>query len=74
MHKLQSPYICGAITNQIKNNEAYNRTKIGNYFRNIRELKPDTPSGIAQGNSQLAKYVVQLEEQTGETWTGVLDT
>ena len=32
--KLQSSYICGDIKNQIKNNEAYNRTKIGNYFRN----------------------------------------
>ena len=32
--KLQSSYICNEITNQIKNNEAYNRTKIGNYFRN----------------------------------------
>ena len=30
--KLQSSYICGAITNQIKNNEAYSGTKIGNYF------------------------------------------
>lgn len=32
--KLQSSYICGEIKNQIKNNEAYNGTKIGNYFRN----------------------------------------
>ncbi len=30
--KLQSSYICGEIKNQIKNNEAYNGTKIGNYF------------------------------------------
>ena len=34
MCKLQSSYICGEIKNQIKNNEAYNGTKIGNYFRN----------------------------------------
>ena len=40
----------------------------------VRELKPDTPSGIAKGNSQLAEYVTQLEEQTGDTWTGFLDT
>ena len=40
----------------------------------VRELKPDTPSGIAKGNSQLAEYVAQLEEQTGDTWTGFLDT
>ena len=32
--KLQSSYICGDFKNQIKNNEAYNGTKIGNYFRN----------------------------------------
>jgi len=32
--KLQSSYICGEFKNQIKNNEAYNGTKIGNYFRN----------------------------------------
>ena len=32
MCKLQSSYICGEIKNQIKNNEAYNGTKIGNYF------------------------------------------
>ena len=32
--KLQSSYICGEIKNQIKNNEAYNETKIGNYFGN----------------------------------------
>ena len=30
--KLQSSYICGDFKNQTKNNEAYNRTKIGNYF------------------------------------------
>ena len=30
--KLQSSYICGEIKNQIKNNEAYNGTKIGNYL------------------------------------------
>ena len=27
-------YICGEIKNQIKNNEGYNGTKIGNYFEN----------------------------------------
>ena len=32
--KLQSSYIYGEIKNQIKNNEAYNGTKIGNYFGN----------------------------------------
>jgi len=32
--KLQSSYICGDFKNQTKNNEAYNGTKIGNYFRN----------------------------------------
>ena len=32
--KLQSFCICDEIKNQIKNNEVYNGTKIGNYFRN----------------------------------------
>ena len=32
--KLQSSYICGEFKNQTKNNEAYNGTKIGNYFGN----------------------------------------
>ena len=36
--KLQSSYICGEITNQTKNNEAYSGTKIRNYFRNGLEL------------------------------------
>lgn len=34
MCKLESSYICGGKANQTKNNEAYNGTKIGNYFRN----------------------------------------
>ena len=40
----------------------------------VREPKPEPPSGIAKGNTQLAEYVAQLEEQTGDTWTGFLDT
>ncbi|CAM4076795.1 RHS repeat-associated core domain-containing protein [Flavobacterium branchiophilum] len=40
----------------------------------VRELKPDTKSGIAKGKKQLAEYVKQLESETNETWTGVLDT
>ena len=33
MRKLESSYICGEKANQKKDNEAYNGTKIGNYFR-----------------------------------------
>mgnify|MGYP003357840541 FL=1 len=32
--KLESSYICDEKANRTKNNEAYNGTKIGNYFRN----------------------------------------
>jgi RHS repeat-associated protein len=40
----------------------------------VRELKPDTKSGISKGVKQLDGYVKQLESQTGEKWTGILDT
>jgi hypothetical protein len=40
----------------------------------IRELKPDTPSGMAQGRRQLAGYVDHMRAVTGDdSWTGVLD-
>lgn len=42
--------------------------------RVIRELKPNTPSGIATGRRQLAGYIRYMEELTGENWTGYLDT
>ena len=42
--------------------------------RVIRELKPDTPSGMAQGRRQLAGYVDHMRAVTGDdSWTGVLD-
>jgi len=39
----------------------------------VRELKPDTPPGIQRGLKQLQKYVDDLEQVTGEIWTGFLD-
>ncbi|WP_255989554.1 RHS repeat-associated core domain-containing protein [Chitinolyticbacter albus] len=39
----------------------------------VRELKPDTPSGIKKGLKQLDGYVKQLEKETGEKWQGFLD-
>ena len=42
--------------------------------RIIRELKPDTPSGRARGAKQLKRYLDILERETGEKWTGYLDT
>ncbi|WP_342591101.1 RHS repeat-associated core domain-containing protein [Asticcacaulis solisilvae] len=45
-----------------------------NWFnRIVREPKPDTPSGRRAGQSQVNKYVRQLESQTGEKWTGHVD-
>jgi RHS repeat-associated protein len=41
--------------------------------RVVRELKPDTPSGHSKGQSQVNSYVKQLELQTGQLWTGVVD-
>jgi hypothetical protein len=39
----------------------------------VRELKPDTPSGISRGLTQLGRYVDALQELTGQSWTGILD-
>jgi hypothetical protein len=41
--------------------------------RIVRELKSDAPSSMAGGRSQLADYVAELEEMTGQAWTGILD-
>ena len=40
----------------------------------VRELKPDTRSGIRRGRRQLKKYLQELKRITGEDWTGYLDT
>ncbi|MFG3296578.1 hypothetical protein ACGF3G_48335 [Streptomyces sp. NPDC048179] len=41
--------------------------------RVVRELKSDAPSSMATGRRQLQKYVAELEEITGQIWTGHLD-
>lgn len=42
--------------------------------RIVRELKPDTPSGLARGYKQLLRYKEALERETGQMWTTYLDT
>ena len=39
----------------------------------VRELKPDTASGIKKGTEQLKGYVDQLQKETGQPWQGFLD-
>ncbi|MBD3007557.1 hypothetical protein IEJ02_26680 [Streptomyces sp. 5-10] len=41
--------------------------------RVVRELKSDSPSSMATGRRQLKGYVEELEEMTGQSWTGHLD-
>ncbi|MBP8534585.1 RHS repeat-associated core domain-containing protein [Streptomyces sp. MK37H] len=41
--------------------------------RVVRELKSDAPSSMATGRRQLKGYVEELEEMTGQSWTGHLD-
>ena len=41
--------------------------------RIVRELKPDTPTGIQRGLKQLQGYVDILQKVTGDIWTGFLD-
>ncbi|WP_143118454.1 RHS repeat-associated core domain-containing protein [Actinomadura madurae] len=42
--------------------------------RVVRELKSDARSSQATGRRQLQKYVAELEDITGQSWTGHLDT
>ncbi|MGW2775643.1 hypothetical protein ACWC4C_24515 [Streptomyces olivaceoviridis] len=42
--------------------------------RVVRELKSDAKSSQATGRRQLEKYVAELEDMTGQSWTGHLDT
>ena len=39
----------------------------------VRELKSDAPSSMSAGRRQLKDYVAELEEMTGQSWTGHLD-
>ncbi|MFJ5468306.1 RHS repeat domain-containing protein, partial [Pectobacterium sp. CHL-2024] len=40
----------------------------------VRELKPNSKTGIRKGNKQLQGYVDYLNKNHGGGWTGVLDT
>ncbi|WP_188270931.1 MULTISPECIES: polymorphic toxin-type HINT domain-containing protein [unclassified Streptomyces] len=42
--------------------------------RVVRELKSDATSSQATGRRQLQEYVAELEDMTGQSWTGHLDT
>jgi RHS repeat-associated protein len=60
----------------------YNRSMRGSKLRPdaidyvnriVRELKPNTASGLARGLKQLDRYVDELMTITGEQWVGILD-
>ncbi len=40
----------------------------------VRELKPDNPEAVRRGEAQVERYRSELEETTGEEWTGAVDT
>ncbi|MDZ4865251.1 MAG: RHS repeat-associated core domain-containing protein [Gemmatimonadota bacterium] len=42
--------------------------------RDVRELKPNNPRGIRRGQRQVEGYRKELEEPTGQPWTGGVDT
>jgi RHS repeat-associated core domain len=42
--------------------------------RTVRELKLDNPRAVRTGERQVEAYRQELEETTGESWTGVVDT
>ena len=42
--------------------------------RVVQELKPDNSRAIAKGNRQVEGYRRELEEATGKSWTGEVDT
>jgi RHS repeat-associated protein len=46
---------------------------VGAQHNIVRELKPDSPSGIRAGLKQLEQYVAELEAITKQKWQGVLD-
>ncbi len=41
--------------------------------RTVRELKPDNPRAVRRGQRQVEGYRQELEDLTGESWTGVVD-
>jgi hypothetical protein len=42
--------------------------------RDVKELKPDHPRAVRRGERQLEGYKQELEETTGEEWTGQVET
>jgi hypothetical protein len=42
--------------------------------RTVRELKPNNPRAIRRGQRQVERYRRELEERTGEKWTGEVHT
>jgi hypothetical protein len=42
--------------------------------RTVKELKPDTPRAVRRGEKQVEGYRRELEEMTGESWTGTVET
>jgi RHS repeat-associated protein len=42
--------------------------------RTVRELKPDNPPAVRAGERQVERYRRELEETTGQSWTGRVDT
>jgi hypothetical protein len=42
--------------------------------REVKELKPDNPAAIRRGQRQVERYRKELEEMTGEPWTGTVET
>lgn len=42
--------------------------------REVRELKPDNPRAVRRGETQVQRYVKELEAKTREKWTGKVET
>lgn len=42
--------------------------------REVKELKPNNPAAIQRGRKQVEEYRQKLEETTGESWTGKVET
>lgn len=42
--------------------------------REVIELKPNNPRAIRKGQTQVQGYVDELQETTGQPWTGRVET
>jgi hypothetical protein len=40
----------------------------------VKELKPDNPRKIKEGERQVERYMKELDRMTGEPWTGGVET